>query len=149
MSLSGGQVVLTFRPRTVAGSDSGGAGGGTNTFIYSSALGTTAGRTVTFLLDLRSTSSATIYAYLDGVLKAAGAITLTNLIDWPGITNGMSIGANLNGSLVASEYLGSAVTSSQARVQNLIWWKTTKSLTTVQRAIIRHAQTGELPREVV
>lgn len=145
----GSQVVLTFRPRTVAGSDSGGAAGGTNTLIYSTALGTTATRNVVFLLDLRSTSAATCYAYLDGVLKAATSLTLTNLIDWPGITNGMVIGASLNGSLTTAEYLGAAGTPSQARVKDLLWWKTTKSMVTVQRAVLKWSQTGELPVEVI
>lgn len=145
-----GQLTLYFRPRTVAGADAGGAGGGTNSFAFSSALGTTAQRNVVFLLDLRSTSSATCYAYLDGVLKAATALTLTNMLDWPGNTNGIVFGANLNGSLVPAAYLGAATpTASGAVVEDFLWWKTTKSLTTVQRAINRWQRNGELPREVV
>jgi len=143
------QVILTFRPRTVVGSDSGGAGGGTNTLVYSSDLGNAAIRNVVFLLDLRSTSAATCYCFLDGVQKAAGALTLTNMLDWPGITNGVVFGASLNGSLTPAEYLGAAVTPSQARVSDFVFWKTTKSLTTVQRAINRWQSCGELPREVV
>lgn len=149
LRLSGGQAVLILRPRTVAGADAGGAAGGTNLLLFSTALGTAAQRTVTYLVDLRSTSSAPVYAYLDGVLKAAGSMTLTNMLDWPGITNGMTIGGSLNDSLTPSEYLGSAVTPSQARVQNLLWWKTTKSLAAVQKAILNWSMTHELPREVV
>lgn len=144
------QMILTFRPRTVVGDDAGGAAGGSNTLVYSTDLGNAAVRNVVYLLDLRSTSSATCYCYLDGVQKAAAALTLTNMIDWPGITNGIVFGANLNGSLVPAEYLGAAaVTPSQARVSDFLFWETTKGLTTVQRAINRWSTLGELPREVV
>lgn len=147
---TGGQMTLYFRPRTVAGADAGGAGGGTNSFTFSSALGTGTQRNVVFLLDLRSTSSATCYAYLDGVFKAATALTLTNMLDWPGNTNGVVFGAQLNGSLVPAAYLGAATpTPSGAVVEDFLWWKTTKNLATVQRAINRWQRTGELPREVV
>src|SRR5574340_840057 len=66
MSIStGGQLQLYFRPRTVAGSDSGGAGGGTNSFTHSTALGTTTQRNVVFLLDQ---AQPKIQAYYEQVL---------------------------------------------------------------------------------
>ena len=145
----GSQIALTYRPRTVAGSDSGGAGGGTNTLVYSNALGTSATRNVVFLLDFRTAGAVTIYAYMDGVLKASGSATMTNAIDHPGVTNGMAFGANLNGSLTPAEYLGAAGTPSQARIKDLWWWKTSKSMVTVQRAIARWSQTGEIPTECI
>lgn len=150
MKLQVGQAVLSFRPRTVAGNDADGAGGGSNVSLYSTMLGTTAPRTVTFLLDLRDTANVPIYAYLDGVLKASASANLTNMLDWPGITNGAAIGGNLGLTLTPSNLLGAATpTPSQARVQNLLWWKTTKSLADVQKAILGWATTHELPREVI
>ena len=147
---SGGtQAVLTYRPRTVAGSDSGGAGGGTNTLVYSTSLGTTATRNMVWMLDFRTANAVTIYGYLDGVLKVSASATMTNAIDHPGITNGVVFGASLNGSLTPAEYLGSAGTPSQTRIKDLWWWKTSKSMVAVQRAISKWSKTGEIPNDCI
>jgi len=147
---SGGtQVILTYRPRTVSGSDSGGAAGGTNTLVYSTALGTTAARNLVWLLDFRTAGAVTIYGYLDGVLKVSSSATMTNAIDNVGTTNGLVFGANINGSLTPAEYLGSAGTPSQARIKDLWWWKTSKSMVTVQRAIAKWSKHGEIPTECI
>jgi len=136
------QAQLYFRPRTSAD------GGGTQTGpVQSSSMGTTAKRRACWLLDLRSTSSAAIYAYLDGVIFNSASIDLTNLVDWPSAVNGVAFGANITAALALDQLYGAQATG--ARISDFWWWKSSKSMVQVQRAIIKWSQMGELPLEVV
>lgn len=133
----GNQAALSFRP---AGADNDDVD--TNTFAYTGNLGTSAQRRVAWLLDLRDTSTAYIYAYLDGVLKSGGTITLTGMTDWPSVANGAIIGADLNGSLAAANLLGAS--ASGARVSDLVWLPLNKSMSSMQRLVERWSRIGEL-----
>lgn len=137
---SGTAIETIFRPATAV--DAAGA----NTFTYSSSLGVGGRAHVAFIFDLTNPSAATAHSMTNGVLIGSSSLTLTGRTDWPSSSNGVAIGAGLDSALaIATKFGAGTTTQSGGRVQNLLWWKTTKTLTQTIRAVSRLAKSKSLP----
>ena len=132
-----GIVTCTFRPKTAAD------GGGTNSFISSPAIGNATKRSIALVVDM--TGGGVMHIFMDGVVRTSVSLTLTNSIGNPSIAAGVAIGALIHTDLNLFYKLGSAaVTPSQAKIANLLWWKSTKGFATTMEAVKRYASTSEL-----
>jgi hypothetical protein len=130
------QIGFGSRPATSAA--------GSNSFSYSSTLGTTALRKIAAVVDF---ASGYQYVYLDGVLKDSDALSTTNSIGRPTAANGMFIGADYNASLTAANKLGGAATPSQARIKDLFIWRPADgtSASDIHAAVREYHRVGEWP----
>lgn len=131
-----GQIEFIVRP--AAATDA----AASNTAIYSGALTNSVRSKVALLLDCTDPAAPEAHVIRDGVLVRSSAITMTAAISLPTVAAGMCIGAQIGSSFVLSGLLGAG--GSGARIENLLWWKTTKSFTTVLRAAQDWHRTGQL-----
>lgn len=113
-----------------------------NTFAYSGVL--TAGQLyrVAFVLDLTGAPGAgQAHCMLNGSVVRSAALTMTGATDTPHVS-AMAVGASLSSALTLQNKLGS--TASGAKVQDLIVWKSQKSLTDTLRAMRRWHRARDL-----
>lgn len=141
---SGTAIELVFRPQSAV--DAAGA----NTFAYSASVGTTSRAHVAFVFDLTNPASATVHSFTDGVLTGSVALTLTGMTDWPTSSTGVALGAGLDSSYAVTTKFGAGTTTQSAgRAQNLLWWKSSKSMTQTIRAVNRLARSKCLNWDMV
>lgn len=133
---SGGTAIeLVVRPATAVDAT------GANTFAYSASIGAAAYGHVAFVFDFTNPASAIVHSFTNGLLTTSTAISLTAKTDWPSSSNGVVIGAGLDAALAIATKLGAGTTTqSGARIQNLLWWKSSKSMTQTIRAVNRLAR---------
>lgn len=129
---------LEFSVRPAAASD----GAASNSAIYSGALTNSVRSKVALLLDCSNPAAPEAHVIRDGVLTRSAAINMAGASGLPNTAAGMCIGAQIGSTLTLSGFLGAG--GSGARIENLLWWKTTKSFTTVLRAAQEWHRTGQL-----
>lgn len=135
-----GNVQFTTRPAY--------SGAGVNTFIFSGALSAGVQANIIAILDCTNIpSSATIHIFKDGVLRESKAITTTGATDCPSNAAGVAIGCKISTSLTLQSKLGSS--GSGAKVDKLLWWKSTKDFAATIEAARRYAVNGELDELMV
>ena len=134
-----GVVQTTFRPAAVSD------GGASNTYFNTGGIGTATKKRIAFVFDLASSpTSAMVHTFIDGVLRSSTTLTMTGAIGSPANTVGLAIGAEISPSLSLTNKLGSSTTSSQARIANLLWWKSSKGFADTVEAVRRFGVDGEL-----
>lgn len=132
---------LKFMVRPASATD----GAGSNNFAYSGALTLQTSYKVALIVDFDGfPATGESHIVLDGAHVRSYAMTMTGATDAPGIAAGMAIGARIgNGpSYAIGGLMGSL--GSGLRLQELLWWKTSKSLTDTMRAVQAWHRAGSL-----
>lgn len=137
---STGIVQFTTRPAY--------SGSNANTFTATSALSVGVTANVFAILDFTNMpTSATIHLFKDGVLKESEAVTVTGATDCPSNATGIAIGCKISTALALQSKLGAS--GSGAKVDKLLWWKSTKDFATTIEAVRRFGLNGELDELMV
>lgn len=137
---STGIVQFTTRPAY--------SGANANTFISSGALSAGVQANVFAVVDCTNMpASGTIHVFNDGVLRESKAITITGATDCPSNATGVAIGCKISTALALQSKLGA--NGSGAKVDKLLWWKSTKDFATTIEAARRYAVNGELDELMV
>lgn len=132
------QFQIAVRPRTVSD------GGVSNTFLFGQTLTTGVSYKIAFILDYGDfPTAADMHCFVDGELVRSASITLTNATEpMEASSIGYVIAGRLATSLAVQGQLG--LNGSGAFMQNLLWWKTNKSMTDTIRAVSRFHKSGSL-----
>lgn len=133
------QLKWLIRPRTAAD------GQGSHTFVFSGALTLQTRYKAALVIDFADApASAMSYVILNGAQVRSTAVTMTNAVDPLGVAGGMAFGARIlaGPSYNLSGRMGSL--GSGLRVQEMLWWRTTKSLTDTMRAVRTWHRTGSM-----
>lgn len=131
-----GQLEFTVRPASASD------GAASNSLSYSGALTNSVRTKVALLLDCSNPTAPEAHVIRDGVLTRSAAVNMASATGLPNVAAGMCIGAQIGSTFTLSGFLGAS--GSGARVENLLWWKTSKSFTAVLRAAQDWHRTGQL-----
>lgn len=131
-----GQIMFNIRPRASAD------GGASNTTLFSGAISNDIATRCALVLDMSEPNNWYVHFIRDGVLTRSNSVNMTGSVGGPSTGAGFAIGSDINASLVQTNFLGAG--GSTAKVQNLYWWKTSKTMTDVFRAITRFHRNGSL-----
>lgn len=137
LSIEGAQVRLDYRHETSAT--------GLNSASYSTSLGTSASRMVAGIVDFQAQQQ---YLYMDGRLRDADTLNLSNAIGRVTRGAGLVLGGTINNiNAVVEKFGASATTPSQGRMKDVFIWQPSASLDIADvHSIIRdYHSIGEWP----
>lgn len=120
-------------------------GGASNNFAYTGALTLQTPYKVAFVVDLEGFPSAgETHIVVNGGHVRSYSLNLAGVLDAPNNTGGLAIGARILSSPAynLSGRMGSL--GSGLRLQELLWWKTSKSLTETMRAVQAWHRAGSM-----
>lgn len=131
---------MTFRGAAAAD------GGAANNFLFSGALTLSTPYKVAFVLDFDGfPSTGEGHVVVDGAHVRSYAFNLAGVVDAPSTASGLVIGTRiLTGPTfnLSSGRMGAL--GSGARLQELLWWQTSKSLTDTMRAVQAWHRAGSM-----